>query len=46
MGGAKSSCANPYKSLYEIEAKTATNEVISFSKYKGKVLLIVNVASQ
>jgi len=46
MGGAKASCANPYKSLYDIQVKTATNETVSLSKYKGKVLFIVNVASQ
>ena len=46
MGGAKASCANPFKSLYDIQVKTATNETVSLSKYKGKVLFIVNVASQ
>ena len=33
-------------SIYDFEVKTIDGEMISLSKYKGKVLLIVNVASE
>ena len=34
------------KTVYEFKARTIENQEISLSAYKGKVLLIVNVASQ
>jgi len=34
------------KSVYDFKVKTIDEEEISLSKYKGKVLLIVNVASE
>lgn len=33
-------------SIYDFDVKTINGEDISMSKYKGKVLLIVNVASE
>jgi glutathione peroxidase len=33
-------------SLYDIKVKNAKNEEVELSKYKGKALLIVNVASE
>jgi len=33
------------KKLYDIEIKTITGEIISLSKYKGKTIFLVNVAS-
>ena len=33
-------------SIYDFNVKTIEGEEISMSKYKGKVLLIVNVASK
>lgn len=36
----------PVKEFYDITANTITGETITFSKYKGKVLLIVNTASK
>lgn len=33
------------KNIYNFEVKTITGETISLSKYQGKVLLIINVAS-
>jgi len=46
MGGAKSSCANPYTSLYDISVQAIGGGSVSMSEYRGKVLLIVNVASR
>lgn len=46
MGNAKSSCANPYHSLYEIPVKTYSGEIMTLERFKGKVLIIVNVASK
>jgi glutathione peroxidase-family protein len=46
MGGAKASCANPFTSLYEISAKSIGGAPVSMSEYRGKVLIIVNVASE
>jgi glutathione peroxidase len=34
------------KNIYDFKAKTIEGEEVSLSKYKGKVLLIVNVASK
>jgi len=33
------------KKLYDIELETITGEIISLNKYKGKTILLVNVAS-
>ena len=42
-----STIAKEYKmSIYDFNVKTIDGEEISMSKYKGKVLLIVNVASK
>lgn len=46
MGGAKASCANSFKSIYEIAVHAMDNKAVSMSDYRGKVLLIVNVASK
>jgi glutathione peroxidase len=46
MGGAKASCANPYTSLYDIPVKTIGGGSTQMSEYRGKVLIIVNVASK
>jgi glutathione peroxidase-family protein len=45
MGGGKSSCANPFKSLYEIPVQTLSGPT-TLQEYRGKVLMIVNVASK
>lgn len=34
------------KNLYSFQVKTATNEDLSLEKYKGQVVLVVNVASK
>lgn len=46
MGGAKASCANHYTSLYDIPVKAINGSIVMMSEFRGKVLLIVNVASQ
>ena len=47
LGGDEAKSAKPAaKSLYEFTAKDIDGKEISLSKYKGDVLLIVNVASQ
>ena len=46
MGGAKASCANPYKSIYEISVRAMGGTQVLMSQYSGKLLLIVNVASE
>ena len=38
--------ANYYKLIYDFEIESITGEKINFSKYKHKVILLVNVASQ
>ena len=37
---------DPMNHFYDFKANTITGEEVSMSKYKGKVLLIVNVASE
>lgn len=34
------------RSIYEFSARTLEGETINFDKYKGKVLVVVNVASK
>ena len=34
------------ESIYQFEAKTLDGETVSLSQFKGKVILIVNVASK
>lgn len=46
MGGAKSSCANPFTSIYDISVQSIGGGLVSMAEYRGKVLLIVNVASR
>ncbi|MCH6258669.1 glutathione peroxidase [Puniceicoccaceae bacterium K14] len=38
--------ASPINSIYDIDVETIEGETISLSKYRGKTLLIVNVASK
>jgi glutathione peroxidase len=38
--------ANPQTSFFELKAENLDNKPISFSDYKGKVILVVNVASR
>lgn len=45
LGGAVTSIAE-HKTIYSIEATSIDGESVQLSTYKGKVLLIVNVASQ
>ena len=37
---------NPVKSLYDFKMNSIEGKTIDFSQYKGKTLLIINVASQ
>ena len=46
MGGAKASCANPYTSIYDISVQSVEGTLYPMSTYRGKLLLIVNVASE
>jgi len=34
------------RSIYEFSARTLEGEAVNFEKYKGKVLVVVNVASR
>jgi len=38
--------SKPFDSFYKLHAKTNNGEVISFEKFKGKKVLLVNLASQ
>lgn len=38
--------ATPKKSFYELEAKNGLGEVISFERFRGKKVILVNLASQ
>lgn len=46
MGGAKASCANPFTSIYDIGVRAVDGTTVMMSEFRGKVLLIVNVASE
>jgi len=37
-------CSTPFQSIYEVTAKDIDGETVSFEAYRGKVLIIVNVA--
>ena len=39
-------CITLFRSIYEFTAKSLEGELVSLDKYKGKVLVVVNVASK
>lgn len=47
MGGSnRKSCETPYGSIYEIPVTDIDGNQVSLEQYRGKVLLIINVASK
>ena len=46
MDGANPNCADPATSIYDIPVRAIGGGVTTLSEYRGKALLIVNVASE
>lgn len=46
MGMGKTKPKVPFQSFYEYSAQDSSGKVVNFSDLKGKVVLVVNVASK